>query len=99
MFQKAESTQVVSRAAKMARRRMFSWLLPGEGRGEIPPRKGGFGSSEPIVHAEAEDIGLKAVLDPGQHIALVGQLDIEIFGLGRPVRRQADLDAAADGPA
>src|SRR5688572_866013 len=55
--------------------------------------------SEPVVYAEAEHARLEPVLHAGEHVATILEPYIEVLGAGRPVRRQADLDAAADGPA
>src|SRR5262249_53839444 len=55
--------------------------------------------SEPVVDTEPQDARLESVAGSGQHVTLVRQIDVEIFGLGRPVRGEADLKASARGPA
>src|SRR5262245_65228250 len=55
--------------------------------------------SEPVVHAQPKNGRLEAVAGAGQRVALVRQVDVEILGLGRPIRREADLEAGAGRPA
>ena len=59
---------------------------------------------EVIVHANAHDIELRMevlALGPaeGAGRSVAGEIDIEIFDLGRPMRGEQPLDAAAGGPA
>src|SRR3979490_497296 len=49
-------------------------------------------TSEPIIHAEAEDVRFETGIDAGQHVALILKPNIEVFCPGGPVRRQTDLD-------
>src|SRR5215475_1573278 len=59
-----------------------------------------------VVHADADDVivEVNALIARKRHagrrieIGFVLQSDIEIFDLGRPVRRELDLDATARGP-
>src|SRR5689334_4448798 len=63
-----------------------------------PNRSAPRAPSKTIVDAEAQDVRLKPGV-PEQHVTLVGEVDEQIFGFRRPVRREADLKAAAAGPA
>src|SRR5437763_5687374 len=55
--------------------------------------------SEPVIHAEAQQVRGQPVVGAGQNVALIAEIEIKIFDLGRPMRREADFDAAARGPA
>ena len=57
-----------------------------------------------IVHANAHDVDLRmeALANGVAEVAarlVAGEIDIEIFQLGRPMRREQPLGAAAGGPA
>src|SRR5262245_7878283 len=53
---------------------------------------------ESIVEAEPQDVRLEAVACAGEQIGLGREIDVEVLGLGRPVRCQPDLEAGASSP-
>src|SRR6266404_10010328 len=55
--------------------------------------------SEVIVHAGAHQAEPVTVRRAGADEVAVGEIDIEIFDPGTPVRRKTHLGAGADGPA
>src|SRR5580700_10627239 len=54
---------------------------------------------EVIVDAEAEQVGGEPVGGAGHREAAVREVEVKPLGLGRPMRREADFDAGAGGPA
>ena len=48
-----------------------------------------------VVHAGADQAELITIRHPGEREAAVGEIDVEIFDLGGPVLRQAELGADA----
>src|SRR5258707_6823757 len=54
---------------------------------------------EVIVHAHPEQARRQAIARSGQGKIVAGEIDEQILDLGRPVGREAGLDAGAGGPA
>src|ERR1700759_4785513 len=52
-----------------------------------------------IVHAGTQHAELRAIRDAGDGETRIREIDIEIFDLGAPVRREAEFGADARGPA
>src|SRR4051794_10950025 len=59
----------------------------------------GFFLSEVIVHAGPNDARVVSVCCARDGEAAVGEVDIEVFDLGAPVRSKAELGASPQGPA
>src|SRR5436190_1656909 len=55
--------------------------------------------SEVIVHAGSNNARAVSVCGPGDAEATVGEVDIEIFDLGTPIRSKAELGSRTQGPA
>ncbi len=84
--------------------RLVAWLddfaaqVPAFAETKAPGVNGAVGL-KPVVHAQPQDVQFQTIDAAGKGEVAVAEIDVQVFGLGRPVRREPHFHAESAGPA